>query len=218
MTFNHVYFYDDQLVNIRSVNNQLKDHVTCVHVPKKPTEKLTVDSYHTNPGDYIDGISLVDLGKIGADPIITGSLFAFDWDDTISCVDGVSYPQLGLGNKEISFDDERSLVFWPDGLEGYLASIMGGPERLAAIREMITRLIANNNTVVILTNNESASIYGSRGTRPLFIEMVKKLHQNLAIISSYTNYPTLEVNEETGEFEFASTKGKVLSDYIANII
>ena len=218
MTFEHVYFYDDQPRNIRSVKNQLKDRVTCVHVPTKPTEKLTLDSYHTNTCDYINGIPLVDIGKICSDPIITGSLFAFDWDYTITCVDGVSYPPLGLGNKEISFDDERSLVFWPDGLEGYLASIMGGPERLAAIREMITRLIANNNTVVILTNNESASIYGSRGTRPLFIEMVKKLHQNLAIISSYTNYPTLEVNEETGEFEFASTKGKALSDYIANKI
>jgi len=95
---------------------------------------------------------------------------------------------------------------------------MGGTERLTAVREMIDRLVANNNTVIILTNNESASIYGSRGTRPLFIEMVKKLHPKLAIVSTYTNYPTLEVNEETGEFEFASTKGQVLSDYIANKI
>jgi hypothetical protein len=218
MTFNHVYFYDDQPANIRSAKNHLKEHVTCFHVPKKLTEKLTLDKYNTNTGEYINGISLADIQQICTDPIITDSLFAFDWDDTISCVDGVSYPPLGLGNKEISFDDERSLVFWPKGLEGYLASIMGGPERLAAVREMITRLIANNNTVVILTNNESSSIYGSRGTRPLFIEMVKKLHPALALISSYTNYPTLEVNEETGEFEYASTKGKVLSDYIANKI
>jgi hypothetical protein len=221
MPFKHVYFYDDQIGNIRSVKNRLKDHVTCVHIPKKLTEKLDLDKYHTNTYDYVNGIPLADIKRIGFDTGIndlpvTDSLFAFDWDDTITCVDGVSYPPLGLGNKEVSFDDERALVFWPNGLEGYLASIMGGPERLTAIREMIDRLIANNNTVLILTNNESASVYGSRGTRPLFIEMVKKLHLSLALISSYTNYPTLEVNEETGEFEYASTKGRILSDYIAN--
>jgi hypothetical protein len=216
MSFNHVFFYDDQPSNIRSVKNVLGDRVTCVYVPKKPTANLTLDIYCTNPGDYINGISLADIQQIGTDPKIRDSLFAFDWDDTLSCVGGVSYPPLGPGNKEISFDDERSLVHWSKGLEGYLVSIMGGSERLTAIREMIIRLIANNNTVVILTNNESASIYGSRGTRPLFIEMVKKLHPKLAIISSYTNYPTLEVNEETGEFEFASTKGVVLSDYLKN--
>lgn len=220
MPFKHVYFYDDQIGNIRSVKNHLKEHVTCVHIPKKRTEQLTLDKYHTNTGEYINGIPLADIQQIGFDTNINcvDSLFAFDWDDTITCVDGVSYPPLGLGNKEVSFDDERALVFWPNGLEGYLASIMGGPERLAATREMIDRLIANNNTVLILTNNESASVYGSRGTRPLFIEMVKKLHPSLALISSYTNYPTLEVNEETGEFEYTSTKGKVLSDYIANKI
>jgi hypothetical protein len=221
MPFKHAYFYDDQLGNIRSVKNHLKEHVTCVHIPKKPTEKLTLDKYHTNTGEYINGIPLTDIHQIGTranGAPITDSLFAFDWDDTITCVDGVSYPPLGLGNKEVSFDDERALVFWSNGLEGYLASIMGGTERMAAIREMIDRLIANNNTVLILTNNESASVYGSRGTRPLFIEMVKKLHLALALISSYTNYPTLEVNEETGEFEYSSTKGKVLSDYIANKI
>lgn len=220
MTFKHVYFYDDQASNIRSVKNKLGDHVTCVHVPKKPTANLTVDAYSTNSGEYINGMSLHDIQQIGTDTNepITDSLFAFDWDDTISCLDGVSYPPLGLGSKEISFDDERSLVYWPKGLEGYLVSIMGGSERLTAIREMIDRLTTNNNTVIILTNNASASIYGSRGTRPLFIEMVKKLHPKLGIVSSYTNYPTLEVNEETGEFEFASTKGKVLSDYMANKI
>lgn len=220
MAFQHVYFYDDQPGNIRAVKNKLGDHVTCVYVPKNPTENLTVDAYSTNSGEYINGISLHDIQQIGLtdtnEPKLTDSLFAFDWDDTLSCVGGVSYPPLGPGKKEISFDDERSLIFWPKGLEGYLTSIMGGPERLAAIREMIIRLIANNNTVIILTNNESASIYGSRGARPLFIEMVKQLHPALAIVSSYTNYPTLEVNEETGEFEFASTKGVVLSDYLKN--
>jgi hypothetical protein len=216
MSFKHVFFYDDQQSNIRSVNKALGDRVTCIYVPKKPAANLTVDIYCTNPGDYINGISLADIRQIGLTEPITDSLFAFDWDDTISCVSGVSYPPLGPGNKEISFDDERSLVFWAKGLEGYLESIMGGTERLAAIREMIDRLINNKNTVVILTNNESASIYGSRSTRPLFIEMVKKLHPKLAIVSSYTNYPTLEVNDETGEFEFASIKGAVLSDYIKN--
>ena len=223
MSFQHVYFYDDQLANIRSVKTHLNDHVTCVHFPKKPSESLPLDSYSTNPGDYINGIPLDMIRRIGFDTgkndaPITDSLFAFDWDDTITCVDGVSYPPMGMGRKEISFDDERSLVFWPDGLEGYLESIMAGPERVKAIREMVDRLISNNNTVIILTNNESASIYGSRGTRPLFIEMVKKLHSKLSIVSSYTNYPTLDVNEETGEFEYSSMKGKVISDYIANKI
>ena len=218
MAFKHVYFYDDQTANISAVKKSLKDHVTCVYIPKKPTANLTVDAYSTNSGEYINGMSLQDIQGICANEPITDSLFAFDWDDTITCVCGVSYPPLGPGSKEISFDDERSLVYWPKGLEGYLASIMGGTERLTAVREMIDRLVANNNTVIILTNNESASIYGSRGTRPLFIEMVKKLHPKLAIVSTYTNYPTLEVNEETGEFEFASTKGQVLSDYIANKI
>ena len=219
MTFSHIYFYDDAPYNIRSVSQhpQLKDRVTCVLVPKKPTEELPLDIYHTNPGDYINGIPISDVRHIGLDANgtpATGSLFGFDWDDTLSCINGVSYPPVGPGEREVSFDDERSRVFWADGLEGYLVSIMGGPERLAAIREMIDRLIHYTNTAIILTNNESASVYGRRSTRPLFIEMVKKLHPSLVILSSYTNYPTMEVDEETGEFDYASTKGNVLADYI----
>jgi hypothetical protein len=181
--------------------------------------QLQHDVYQTNLGDYVNGIPLTEIQRIGFDSsgaLITGALFAFDWDETLSCVNGVSYAPVGPGKREVSFDDERALVFWPAGLDGYLESIMGGPERLTAIREMIDRLINHKNRVVILTNNESASIYGSRGTRPLFIEMVKKLHPRLALLSSYTNYPTMEVDDETGEFVFASTKGKVLADYIEN--
>jgi hypothetical protein len=46
--------------------------------------------------------------------------------------------------------------------------------------------------------------------------MVKKLHPLLAILSSYTNYPTIEVDEETGEYDYASTKGNVLAEYISS--
>jgi hypothetical protein len=215
--FSHVYFYDDEYFNIRSVKRRLADQVTCVHIPKMPsTQQLAHDVYDTNYGEYVNGIPLAEIQWIGTGTPITGALFAFDWDETLSCVNGVTYAPVGPGKREVSFDDERALVFWPAGLDGYLESIMGGPERLAAIREMIDRLINHKNRVVILTNNESASIYGRRGTRPLFIEMVKKLHPRLALLSSYTNYPTMEVDEETGEFAFASTKGKVLADYIEN--
>ena len=218
--FSHVYFYDDDQSNIRSVKRRLGDQVTCVHVPKRLfTMNLHLDAYQTNVGDYVNGIPMAEIQRIGFGTNgfpITGALFAFDWDETLSCVNGVSYPPLGPGQREVSFDDERSLKLWPDGLDGYLASLMGGPERLAAIRTMIDRLINHKNRVVILTNNESASVYGRRGTRPLFIEMVQKLHPKLALLSSYTNYPTMEVDDETGEFAYASTKGKVLGDYIEN--
>lgn len=220
MTYSHVYFYDDDQSNIRSVKRSLGDQVTCVHVPKRvSTKQLQLDVYQTNIGDYINGIPLTEIQRIGFGTngaLITDALFAFDWDETLSCVNGVVYAPLGPGQREVSFDDDRSLKFWPAGLDGYLASLMGGPERLAAIRTMIDRLINNKNRVVILTNNESASVYGRRGTRPLFIEMVQKLHPKLALLSSYTNYPTMEVDDETGEFVFASTKGKVLGDYIEN--
>jgi hypothetical protein len=215
----HIYFYDDDQSNIRAVKRRLGDKVTCVHIPRRVSMNLNLDAYQTNVGDYINGIPLAEIQRIGFDASgapITDALFAFDWDETLSCLNGVSYPPVGPGQREVSFDDERALKFWPAGLEGYLASIMGGPERLAAIREMIDRILANNNRVVILTNNESASVYGRRGTRPLFIEMVQKLHPRLALLSSYTNYPTMEVDEETGEFAYASTKGKVLGDYIEN--
>ena len=218
--FSHVYFYDDDLSNIRSVKRCLADRVTCVHIPKiTPTQPLANDIYQTNLGEYVNGIPLAEIQRIGFDSNgapITGTLFVFDWDETLSCINGVSFPPVGPGQREVSFDDERALKLWPDGLDGYLASIMGGPERLAAIRGMIDRLINHKNRVVILTNNESASVYGRRGTRPLFIEMVHKLHPRLAILSSYTNYPTMEVDDETGEFAYASTKGKVLCDYIEN--
>lgn len=215
--FSHVYFYDDENDNIRSVKRRLGERVTCFHIPKTTLkQELKHDLYETNPGDYVNGIPFATIEQIGVGATITEALFAFDWDETLSCVNGVSYPPVGTGQREVSFDDERSLVFWPDGLEGYLVSIMGGSERLAAIRDMIDRLLANKNRVVILTNNESASIYGRRGTRPLFIEMVRKLHSGVGILSSYTNYPTMEVDEETGEFGFTSTKGNVLWDYIQN--
>jgi hypothetical protein len=218
--FAHVYFYDDDQSNIRSVKRRLGDQVTCVHVPKRLfTMNLHLDAYQTNIGDYVNGIPMAEIQRIGFETNgapITDALFAFDWDETLSCVNGVSYAPLGPGQREVSFDDERSLKLWPAGLDGYLASLMGGPERLAAIRAMIDRLINNKNRVVILTNNESASVYGRRATRPLFIEMVQKLHPKLALLSSYTNYPTMEVDDETGEFVYASTKGKVLGDYIEN--
>ncbi len=214
----HVYFYDDDQSNIRAVKRRLGDQVTCIHVPKRlSTMQLQQDVYQTNIGDYVNGIPMAEIQRIGLDSNgapITDALFAFDWDETLSCLNGVSYAPLGPGQREVSFDDERALKFWPAGVDGYLSSIMGGPDRLAAIREMIGRLINNKNRVVILTNNESASVYGRRGTRPLFIEMVQKLHPRLALLSSYTNYPTIEVDEETGEFAYASTKGKVLGDYI----
>ena len=212
--FSHVYFYDDDQSNIYSVKKHLANKVTCTYFPNKTQEQLTHDIYQTNPGDYINGIPLTEIRRIGFDVPITYSLFAFDWDETISCVNGVSYPPLGPNESAISFDDARSLVFWPDGLEGYLVSIMGGPERISAIRDMFDRLINHKNTVVILTTNESASIYGMRGTRPLFIEMVNKLHPNITVLSSYTHYPKMELNEETGHFEYASIKGNVLLEYL----
>jgi len=100
----------------------------------------------------------------------------FDYDRTLSTIEGGfysanSFQELLLNFNALSFSKEQGLDLQPYlpafTLEGFVEYYVGGPSRLAVLKEMFDYLFDNNVTPIILTNNTACPT-----RKNLFREMV----------------------------------------------
>lgn len=92
----------------------------------------------------------------------------FDWDRTISKIEGVLLPPEPYSFSEMldwvatkklsqSYMDRIATIGAPITIEDALEYMCGGPERLAKIKGMFAKLVENGVKIMILTNNGGCS-------------------------------------------------------------
>jgi hypothetical protein len=133
-----MFFFDDQMTNIRDVQTAFP-RSTCVLIDPRPVKK-DLREFQGNPypletmyrGFHKEHMALVDE--------FTETL-VFDWDKTLSVVEGIHMPKLQ------SFEDTGIR------LEDVCHVILGGHARIALLKSFFKRIKA---TIIILTNNPAA--------------------------------------------------------------
>jgi len=133
-------FFDDQLANIHDVQTAFPSSV-CILIDPRPV-KRDVREFEGNPyyqkipmnrGFNEEHMAIIDALSI-ENPLV------FDWDKTLSVVEGIHMPRLQ------SFED----IGMP--LEAVCHVILGGHARIALLRSFFKRI----TKVVIVTNNPCA--------------------------------------------------------------
>jgi hypothetical protein len=133
-------FFDDQLANIHDVQTAFPSSV-CILIDPRPV-KRDLREFEGNPyyqkipmnrGFNEEHIAMIDALSV-ENPLI------FDWDKTLSVVEGIHMPRLQ------SFED----IGMP--LEAVCHVILGGHARIALLRSFFKRI----TKVVIVTNNPTA--------------------------------------------------------------
>lgn len=133
-------FFDDQIANIHDVQTAFPSSV-CILIDPRPV-KRDLREFEGNPyyqkipmnrGFNEEHIAMIDALSV-ENPLI------FDWDKTLSVVEGIHMPRLQ------SFED----IGMP--LEAVCHVILGGHARIALLRSFFKRI----TKVVIVTNNPTA--------------------------------------------------------------
>ena len=131
-----MFFFDDQITNIRDVQTAFPSSV-CVLIDPRPVER-DVREFEGNP--YFQkmpmnrGFNKEHMAMVGR------SLLVLDWDKTISVVEGIHMPW-----SHYTFEDVGMR------LEDVCHVILGGHARIALLKSFFKRV-----KVVIVTNNPSA--------------------------------------------------------------
>jgi len=125
--------------------------------------KQYLDKDHVNNGITREQVAQLDSWLTIHDNMERSAIF-FDWDRTITCVEGMVTDGLleSLQTNTITYND--LLVF-----------LMGGEERLQMIKDMFQNIIRHNIKFFILTHNPYASI--NKPTRPIYIKLIVMLTQ-----------------------------------------
>jgi len=128
--------------------------------------KQYLDKDHVNNGITREQVAQLDSWLTIHDNMERSAIF-FDWDRTITCVEGMVTEGLleALQAGTVTYDD--LLVF-----------LMGGEERLQMIKDMFKNIKEHNIKFFILTFNLYASKYDIRNVRPIYIEMLKRITNN----------------------------------------
>ena len=107
----------------------------------------------------------------------------FDWDRTLSVVEGLFIPSLDYLINTIGIDENTFVKH----ISHY---ILGGEWRMGMLQDMYQNIISSKTQVVILTNNPSA--LPERPERPIFLKIIQTIFPgfndaNLLCASGYTN-------------------------------
>lgn len=108
--------------------------------------------------DGMDSDCMTQILEWAENPNINSTKYAFfDWDHTISVVDGMNYDLILQRPDEITFEFQR---------------IMGGFERVRQLQQLFSKLLSFSK-VYILTHNPRAS--KKTETRPIYLHMLMEL-------------------------------------------
>lgn len=187
-------FFDDQIENIRDVQTTFPSSI-CVLIDPRPVER-DLREFEGNP--YYQKIPMnrgfheEHMGIVTKNPII------FDWDKTLSVVEGIHMPK---GN--YTFED----IGMP--LEAVCHVILGGHARIALLKSFFKR----TTKVVVLTNNPSACpisqtpyVFGDDTTcynRPQFLRLIRFI------------IPTFQEKDLIASHMYHGIKSAALKDYFS---
>jgi hypothetical protein len=125
--------------------------------------KQYLNKPHVNNGITPELLTNIDLNQ-WLNGINSSALF-FDWDRTITCVEGMvtNGLPLALQQEQVTYTD-------------LLLFLMGGEERLQFIKSMFQDIMEHDIKFFILTHNLYASnLKGRDTTRPIYINLIKLL-------------------------------------------
>ena len=191
-------FFDDQIANIYDVQTAFPSS-TCVLIDPRPVER-DLREFEGNPyfqkmpmnrGFHEEHMAMVDAWLSTEKPILI-----FDWDKTLSVVEGIHMPRLQ------SFED----IGMP--LEDVCHVILGGHTRIALLKSFFKHV-----KVVIVTNNPSACpisetpyVFGddpSTYNRPQFLRLIRFI------------IPTFQEKDLIASHMYYGIKSDALKDYFA---
>ena len=123
--------------------------------------KQYLDKDHVNNGIIREQVAELDSWLTNHSGMEMSAIF-FDWDRTITCVEGMVTEGLleALEAGTVTYD-------------GLLVFLMGGEERLQMIKDMFQNIIRHNIKFFILTHNPYASI--NKPTRSIYIKLLEML-------------------------------------------
>ena len=178
-----MFFFDDQITNIRDVQTAFPSSV-CVLIDPRPV-KRDLREFKGNP--YAQEMPMNrGFNKEHMAMVDRSNLLVFDWDKTLSVVEGIHMPRLQ------SFEDTGIR------LEDVCHVILGGHARIALLKSFFKRTKA---TIIVLTNNpaacpmsEEAYVFGDDPTsynRPEFLRLIRFIipsFQEKNLIASHMYY------------------------------
>jgi len=190
-------FFDDQIENIRDVQTAFPSS-TCVLIDSRPVEK-DLREFEGNPyyqkmpmnrGFHEEHMAMVDAYTV-ENPILI-----FDWDKTLSVVEGIHMP---WGN--YTFED----IGTP--LEAVCHVILGGHARIALLKSFFKH---TKTTIIIVTNNPCACppsqtpyVFGDPTcyNRPQFLRLIRFI------------IPTFQEKNLIASHMYHGIKSSALKDY-----
>ena len=187
-------FFDDQIENIHDVQTAFPSSI-CVLIDPRPVER-DVREFEGNP--YYQKIPMNSGFHQEHMAMVTKNPIIFDWDKTLSVVEGIRMPWGHYTFEDIGFP-----------LEAVCHVILGGHARIALLKSFFKRV----SKVVILTNNPSACpisqtpyVFGDDTTcynRPQFLRLIRFI------------IPTFQEKDLIASHVYHGIKSEALKDYFA---
>ena len=165
MHFN--FFFDNDQDQLDAVMNMPDNTYTCIKVAEDPiaVPRLERNSYsaHATLRDATAGLTTQHfkylLDKLQGKAAATPAHVVFDWDNTLSVVNGLYMPKESYAAEDIRIED-------------VVEYLMGGGGRLQMLRTYFKELREIPGvTVSILTNNSSIS--KNAGNKPEFLKLAQ---------------------------------------------
>lgn len=200
-------FFDDMQHNIDDIQTAFPSSV-CVLIDPTPV-KRDLREFEDNPYSKLETSDMnIGFNEEHMAMVDQFSTLVFDWDKTLSVVEGIRMPPCNPWGKkwlQNTFEDNGIQ------LEHVCHAILGGHARIALLRSFFERVKAN---IVVLTNNPSACplsqvphIMGDDPTsynRPEFLRLIRFI------------IPTFQEKDLVPSHMYRGIKSDALKDYFEN--